>query len=136
MILFFDLSDMVIKDRDVSEEFFSRFRAKLKSPFNLLSFPYSKTLLERSGDVYAFLLDIAWFPFYWIGLLGLLTCFVLGLGFGWFILPGIMSVLYLFWSPSLYLFLFKQGLMKAGFKGKVKRLKSEEFIWRLHHGSD
>jgi hypothetical protein len=112
----------------VSREFFNRFKAKLTTPFNLLSSPFSKKLLYTGGaGFYAFFLDIAWLRFYWLGLVLLATCFVLRAPVGWFIIPGIMTLMYVFWSPSLYLLLFKLGLRKAGFKGKVKRLGVEAF---------
>ena len=141
MILFFEILPggvdcAWVEDLLRSDDFFDRFREKLKIPFNLLSFPYSKTLLQNVDEDFVFLLDIAWFPFYWIGLVGLMACVFFNLGLAWFIMPGIMTLLYLFWSPSFYLLLFRKGLRKAGFKGKVKRLKAEEFIWRIHNGPD
>ena len=133
MILFFEVEGVDV----IAQQFFARFRAKLSQPFNLLSFPYSRTLLKQDGDFFAFALDIAWFPFYWFGLLGLIACLFFRLGFGWFILPGIMTLLFVFWSPWLYFILFKRGLVKAGFLGKVKKLSAEDYFWRvIYHGSD
>jgi hypothetical protein len=118
-------------------DFFSRFRAKLdKTPFNLLNSPYSKKQLFNAEMSYAFLLEIAWFKFYWLGLFLMFSFWILKLGLGWFIIPGIMALMGVFWCPWLYLLLFKRGLRKAGYKGKVRKLCAEAFFERSIHGTD
>lgn len=129
MILFFELIAKVEGDDVKAQDFFDRFRAKLGIPFNLLNSPFNRKRLfcDAHTKVYAFLLDIAWFKFYWLGLVLFFSFLLLKLRLGWFILPVIMMSMVVFWMPEFYLFLFRRGLRKAGYEGKVRRLNVEEF---------
>jgi hypothetical protein len=128
-----------VEDLERADEFFGKFRAKLgMTPFNLLNSPYSKKqLFNVDVKTYAFQLEIAWFRFYWLGLVLMFSFWILELGFGWFIIPGVMTLMGVFWCPWLYLFLFKRGLRKAGFRGRVRKLCAEAFFERIwSDGSD
>ena len=50
-------------------------------------------------------------------------------GFGWWLWPGIiLGCLGVFWTADFYFFMAKLGLRKAGYKGKIKRLKLGDII--------
>lgn len=44
------------------------------------------------------------------------------------VIPLIFIALSFFWTPEFFYLTFKAGLKKAGFKGRVKRLKQNEII--------
>jgi small-conductance mechanosensitive channel len=131
MILFFELEPSEPKSLEIAFDFFDKFRARLEVPFNLLNSPYNKKLLFECDSYYAFLLDIAWFQVYYVGFLALIACIIFGLAWGWYVLPVIMSLLFVFWNPWLYLLMFRLALRKAGFKGKVRKLSAEGFCEKV-----
>jgi len=75
-----------------------------------------------------FNLEIAWPPLYLIGFLGIVAAWYFHLGLGWFVLPVIMSSLVLFWIPGFYILMFRLGLKKAGYKGKIKRISPARML--------
>ena len=63
--------------------------------------------------------------FGWLLAVGTLIAF----GFGWWLIPGIvLGCLGVFWTADFYFLMAKLGLRKAGYTGKVKRLKLSEII--------
>lgn len=104
--------------------FFERVRQKCDEPFNLFKSPFNKNRIwfDQAVGLGVFNLEISWPPLYLIGFLGIAASWYFHLRPGWFILPVIMSSLVLFWIPAFYILMFRLGLKKAGYKGKVKRI--------------
>jgi hypothetical protein len=136
LILFFELEPSGVdcarvEDLERADDFFNRFRRKLLTPFNLFNSPYSRKELYQERNLYCFLLEMAWFPFHYFGVGLLFACFLFNASIWWFVLPFFMTLIGVFWSPWVYLFMFKRGLRQAGFKGKVKGISSESFMSRV-----
>jgi hypothetical protein len=112
--------------------FFEKFQVKCLESFNLFSSPFNNKVLHIDSGMAVFKLDIAWPPLYLFGVLGVVAAAFFGLGWGWFVLPVIMCCLGLFWIPAFYVLMFKLGLKKAGYKGKVKMVSANDFVcWIL-----
>lgn len=84
--------------------------------------------IKEYKDFYVFHITPLIFPFYYIGIFGLLSSLYLA-GFGWWCFPTLfLSASYVFWDKHFYYFMLWIGLKKFGYKGKLKLLKTEDTI--------
>lgn len=115
---------------DKAKLFFNDFRLRCLSDVDLLRNPYKDKALFLFDDLKCgvFRLDVVWFPFYWLGFIGLAVALFLGLGWGWFVLPVFMIVLGLFWFPPFYLLLFNLALRKNGSLTRLKKVNTKFFL--------
>lgn len=112
--------------------FFDKFKLKCEESFNLFSSPFNNKELYLKDGMGVFKLDMAWPPLHLFGLLGVFAAAFFGLAWGWFVLPLIMCFLGLFWIPGFYVLMFRLGLKKAGYKGKIKKVSANDFVsWIL-----
>lgn len=126
MIVCFQLND---PDDFQAKLFFERFKQKCDEPFNLFKSPFNKKRLWWNLDGHGvFNLEISWPPLHLMGLLGIAAAWFFGLAWGWFIIPVIMSSLSLFWIPGFYILMFRLGLKKAGYKGKVRMMSPAKML--------
>lgn len=102
---------------------YNPFIAKIKE-FNLISEGEPEVIyLIDMNPIYLNFTPIGWFMAF-----AVLVLF----GFSWWITPGVViTLLGVFWTPEFYYIMFRLGLKKAGYKGKVKRLRNEAIIKEL-----
>lgn len=125
MILCFRLSNQDA----ASDLFFKDFYKKCKDPYDLFKTPFNnKRILIDDEGFGMFRMDIGWFPFHYYGLMGIVVSSVLGLSWGWFVLPVFMSLLGIFWCPLFYLLMFKISLLRAKSKASIKWVSASSFL--------
>jgi hypothetical protein len=108
-------------------KFLDSFKVRLVQPFDIFKFPFTGWLYHNNNLI-VFNLDIGFPPFWLVGFVGFIVCASFNLNWLAWLLSGLIASVGLFWIPYLYLILFRIGLRKAGYKGKVSYVSKANML--------
>jgi len=123
--LFFalDSSSWSVEEHNVVNGFFDRMHSRSGWAVETRSNDVMK-------DLIFWVVDVKVFPVYWIGFFLVLPSFVFDIRWLlWVCIPILLT--YFFYTPLWFSLMFRLGLRKAGFKGKIVFLKQSDLIERL-----
>lgn len=118
---------------DIVASYVSTTNAKLKEA-NMLLNPFEGDVRlvkqEKGDDLHIVNISPLYFNFTIFGWFFVLAVFFFNkFHFSWLMIPGIiLCCLGIFWMKMFYVFIYKKGLRKIGFKGKIKIISNEEVI--------
>ena len=130
---------VLMDDKETANNFIEATKERLRKG-NLATNPFTAciktiTQIEREKDIAVqkklHIIDIE--PIYFnYPLLGAFTSLVLLVVSYWALIPLAVFLFFsLFWSGHFYYLIFKLGLKKAGYKGKIVRVSLKEVVRRL-----
>lgn len=118
---------------DAVASYVSTTNAKLKEA-NMLLNPFEGDVRlvkqEKGDDLHIVNISPLYFNFTIFGWLFVLMIFFFNKWhWSWLMIPGIaLGCLSIFWMKMFYIFIYKKGLRKTGYKGNIKIISNEEVI--------